>query len=236
MLGPRALRPPQPSLPWTLPLLLFRVRPTSRGSHHPGKGCCDLHPSPWVCRGSTPRRGGLGVSACGRGRWPREGTGREGKGALQPPQEAPGSSELNSICHLQAPCRLPARPPSRVGCPHWWSWVLGSGRGPAPAPGFHRVPRPTPVPACDAVAGFVVDEPVSCSCTRPPPGGEAGPLRLTLSALRTWSENLVPDVTRCHSADPGDPCPRFQNGLPCCLDRRRLGFSGAPRQDRLEVR
>lgn len=148
VLGPRALRPPQPSLPWTLPLLLFRVRPTSRGSHHPGKGCCDLHPSPWVCRGSTPRRGGLGVSACGRGRWPREGTAG---GQRRPAATAGGPWELRAEQRLplalQAPCRLPARPPS-CGVPPLV--VLGAGLRQRPCPG-PRVPQGSTTHSCACV-------------------------------------------------------------------------------------
>lgn len=164
--GVGAPSPSAPHSPHCLGLcpLLFRVRHTSQGSHHPGKGFCDLHPSPWVFQGSTPEGEGWALVPVA-GAADREGTGQEGKGALQPPQEAPW--ELTAEPHLplalQTPCRLPARPPSRVGCPHWWSWVLGSGRGPAPAPapGFQD-----PL-LCPHVTrwwvGFVADEPVSCS-------------------------------------------------------------------------
>lgn len=43
----------------------------------------------------------------------REGTGQEGEGALQPPQEAPWGlvAEQHLPLALQTPCRLPARPP-----------------------------------------------------------------------------------------------------------------------------
>lgn len=128
------------------------------------RGSVTCTPAPGSARAPHPAGEGWALVPVA-GAADREGTGQEGKGALQPPQEAPW--ELTAEPHLplalQTPCRLPARPPSRVGCPHWWSWVLGSGRGPAPAPapGFHD-----PL-LCPHVTrwwvGFVADQPVSCS-------------------------------------------------------------------------
>lgn len=64
----------------------------------------------------------------------------EGKGALQPPQEAPWG--LVAEQHLP----LALQTPLSCGVPPVESWVLGPGRGPAPAPGFHD-PLLSPGPA-----------------------------------------------------------------------------------------
>lgn len=117
------LGPPRPPPPTALTAL--DSAPFSSESVTPHRAPITLERGSVTC---TPARGSFRAPHPAGEGWAlvpvagaadREGTGQEGKGALQPPQEAPW--ELTAEPHLplalQTPCRLPARPPSRVGCP-----------------------------------------------------------------------------------------------------------------------